>query len=86
MNQMYLKKVEKTMNSKKLPDGVVYDKISNYLESEKKPLFKELCTEKKLGAYIDQRVKIVQEEVEDLLSNGMYQNEAYEIALNSVCL
>ncbi|WP_044418519.1 hypothetical protein [Halarcobacter anaerophilus] len=71
------------MDKNKLPDNVVYDKISAYLESEKKELFKELCKEKRLGAYIDNKVAIVQEEAEDLLNRGMYQHEAYEVALSS---
>lgn len=72
------------MNSKKLPDNVVYDRISAYLESEEKPLFKKLCTEKKLGAYIDERVRTVQKEVETLLSRDFNQVEAYEVALSSI--
>lgn len=72
------------MDKNKLPDNVVYDRISAYLESERKSLFKELCDEKRLGTYIDERVKTVQEEAEDLLNRGMYQHEAYEVALSSV--
>lgn len=72
--------------NERLPDWCSIWQNKYLFREWKKPLFKELCTEKKLGAYIDQRVKIVQEEVECLLSSGMYQNEAYEVALNSVCL
>lgn len=64
--------------------GAIYTKIRDYLEAEKKELFKELSNTKTLGSFIDDKVDNIYTQMQIFVFNGHSEEEAYEYIVEDI--